>query len=144
MSDQQTSRHSASPVEGIIYVMRSVLIQLSGLAGILAFLTQMWNGAALEQSLYTGVITGGGVYVILLLTDVFLQRIIAAYTASLREQANAERQSSAEEPENSDREADSAPDRSESSEDESSSSAAAGALESAEKNQPTAQEMAAV
>lgn len=92
MANKQTQQVSPSPVEGMMHVMRGVLMQLSGLAGILAFLAQMWSRTSLDQSLYTGVIVGGGVYIILLLVDVMFQRIIAAHVESERERARARAQ----------------------------------------------------
>lgn len=124
-----------------MHAARSVFIQLSGLAGILTFLTQMWNGAALEQSLYTGLVTGGGVYMILLLTDMFLQRIVAAYTESLRKQAKAEREAieSSEQAE-----ADSGTPTTDDTNDSKRTSKSAAATDSSEENTPAGQEMAAV
>lgn len=96
MANQQTRQMSSSSLEGAAHLIRSVLLQLSGLAGILAFLTQMLSHASLDQSLLTGTIVGGGVYIILLLVDVGVQRIIAAHLESTRQKARAEKKAEIE------------------------------------------------
>lgn len=65
-------------VRGALYVMRGVLTQISGLAGILAFLVEMWNQATLETSIYAGIVVGGGVYLVLLLVDFGLEQLVIA------------------------------------------------------------------
>ncbi len=89
MANQNTRQVSSASLEGVAHLIRSILIQLSGLAGILAFLAQMWAHAPLDQSLLTGTIVGGGVYMILLLVDMGIQRIIAAHLETEREKARA-------------------------------------------------------
>lgn len=61
-----------------MHAMRSVLLQLSGLSGILMFLVKMFNYASLEESLFTGAVVGVGTYLILLLVDISIQRILTA------------------------------------------------------------------
>lgn len=99
MANQNTRQVSSSSLEGMAHLIRSVLMQLSGLAGILAFLAQMWAHAPLDQSLLTGTIVGGGVYMILLLVDMGVQRIIAAHLETAREQARAREKAEIEEKE---------------------------------------------
>lgn len=119
--------------------MRSILLQLSGLAGILAFLTQMWSHSPLDQSLYTGVIVGGGVYIILLLVDVVIQRIIAAHVESVREKARARRNTRKDREQN----AADTPDRKENASGQEDSGPAV-ADESSANSKSTDHEMAAV
>lgn len=79
MSDSKdTVAHGPTTVRAALYVMRSVLMQVGGLAGIFAFLVEMWNRATLEDAIYQGVIVGGGVYLVLLLVDFALEQIVLA------------------------------------------------------------------
>jgi hypothetical protein len=79
------------------YLIRSVLLQLSGLAGILAFLAQMWTHAPLDQSIVTGAVVGGGVYMILLIVDIGMQQVVAAHLQSTREKTRIQQESQANE-----------------------------------------------
>lgn len=57
--------------------MRAIYTQFSGLAGLLAFLNQLWTYAPLERTILIGFGTGLGVYLLLLLGDVTIHRILA-------------------------------------------------------------------
>jgi hypothetical protein len=56
--------------------MRAFYAQLSGLAGLAAFLNRLWSYAPLERSILVGMATGIGIYVLLLLGDVAVNRIL--------------------------------------------------------------------
>lgn len=56
--------------------MRALYAQLSGLAGLAAFLNRLWSYAPLERSILVGMATGIGFYVLLLLGDVVVTRIL--------------------------------------------------------------------
>ena len=111
MANQNTRQVSSSSLEGMAHLMRNILMQLSGLAGILAFLAQMWAHAPLDQSILTGTIVGGGVYIILLLVDMGAQRIIAAHVETAREKAKARQKAEVEteQPDDNDSEEDDSP-----------------------------------
>ncbi|MEX2400089.1 MAG: hypothetical protein WD423_04905 [Rhodothermales bacterium] len=57
--------------------MRALYTQFSGLAGLLAFLNQLWTYAPLERTILIGFGTGLGVYLLLILGDVTINRILA-------------------------------------------------------------------
>lgn len=57
--------------------MRALYTQFSGLAGLLAFLNQLWSYAPLERTILIGFGTGLGVYLLLILGDVAINRILA-------------------------------------------------------------------
>lgn len=57
--------------------MRALYTQFSGLAGLLAFLNQLWTYAPLERTILIGFGTGLGVYLLLILGDVAINRILA-------------------------------------------------------------------
>ena len=77
-SESLSSQRGSALLRGALVVMRSVLTQLSGLAGILAFLARMWNRAPIQEAVFSGAVVGGSVYLILLLVDVALEQIIVA------------------------------------------------------------------
>lgn len=77
-SESRSTDRGPAILRGALYVMRGVLNQVSGLAGILAFLAEMWNRAPIDEAVYSGVVVGGSVYLILLLVDVALEQIIVA------------------------------------------------------------------
>ena len=56
--------------------MRALFSQFSGLIGILTFVNQMLASAPVEKALLTGAGSGLAVYVVLLLGDVVIQRIL--------------------------------------------------------------------
>lgn len=86
-SESLSSDRGPAILRGALYVMRGVLNQVSGLAGILAFLAEMWNRAPIDEAVYSGAVVGGSVYLILLLVDVALEQIILAEQRNrLREQ----------------------------------------------------------
>ena len=57
--------------------MRAIYTQFSGLAGLLALLNQLWSYAPLERTILIGFGTGLGVYLVLMLGDVIINRILA-------------------------------------------------------------------
>lgn len=57
--------------------MRTIYTQFSGLAGLLAFLNQLWSYAPLDRTILIGFGTGLGVYLLLMLGDVTINRILA-------------------------------------------------------------------
>jgi hypothetical protein len=56
--------------------MRALFSQFSALVGILTFVNQMLSAAQIEKALLTGVGSGLAVYVVLLLGDVAIQRVV--------------------------------------------------------------------
>ena len=62
--------------------MRALFSQFSGLIGILTFVNQMLASTPVEKALLTGVGAGLAVYVVLLLGDVVIQRILDQAAAS--------------------------------------------------------------
>lgn len=56
--------------------MHAILSQLSGLAGLFVFLARVWGLAPIESAVFTGVVTGIGVYLTLTLGDLTIRRII--------------------------------------------------------------------
>lgn len=67
--------------------MRAIYTQFSGLAGLLAFLNQIWSFAPLERAIIVGFCTGLGVYVLLLLGDIAINRILSFRPPSLAEKS---------------------------------------------------------
>lgn len=67
--------------------MRTIYTQFSGLAGLLAFLNQLWSYAPLERTILIGFGTGLGVYLLLMLGDVTINRILAHTPPALAEEA---------------------------------------------------------
>ncbi|MBO6575786.1 MAG: hypothetical protein JJ896_12350 [Rhodothermales bacterium] len=62
--------------------MRALFSQFSGLIGILTFINQMLGGAPVEKAVLTGAGSGLAVYVVLLLGDVVIQRILEQAAAA--------------------------------------------------------------
>lgn len=56
--------------------MRAIYTQFSGLAGVLAFLNQLWSYAPLERTILVGFGTGLVVYLFFLLGDAVISRIL--------------------------------------------------------------------
>lgn len=56
--------------------MRALYTQFSGLAGILAFLNQLWNYAPIERTILIGFGTGLVVYLMLIMGDATIHRIL--------------------------------------------------------------------
>ena len=71
--------------------MRAIYTQFSGLAGLLALLNQLWSFAPLERTILVGFGTGLGVYLILLLGDVIINRILAHTPQTLAKDGAVER-----------------------------------------------------
>lgn len=67
--------------------MRTIYTQFSGLAGLLAFLNQLWSYAPLDRTILIGFGTGLGVYLLLMLGDVTINRILAHTPPALAEEA---------------------------------------------------------
>ena len=67
--------------------MRTIYTQFSGLAGLLAFLNQIWSYAPLDRTILIGFGTGLGVYLLLMLGDVTINRILAHTPPVLAEEA---------------------------------------------------------
>lgn len=69
--------------------MRALFLHLSGFVGLVVFLNQLSNAAALERTLWTASATGLGVYLVLVLAYVAVHRILqpgsSAETASAPE-----------------------------------------------------------
>lgn len=61
--------------------MRALFTQLSGMIGLLTFLNQLINEATLERALFLGLTTGVAVYVVLLVGDLAIHRILASAPA---------------------------------------------------------------
>lgn len=68
--------------------MRALFSQFSALVGILTFVNQMLAAAQIEKALLTGVCSGLAVYVVLLLGDVAIQRVVE-HAATAQETAQA-------------------------------------------------------
>jgi hypothetical protein len=60
--------------------MRAIYTQFSGLAGVLAFLNQLWSFAPLEQTILIGFGTGLVVYLLFILGDAAISRILVFST----------------------------------------------------------------
>ena len=71
--------------------MRALYTQFSGLAGLLAFLNQMWSYAPLERTVLIGFGTGLGVYLLLILGDVTINRILAQTPPALADETVGEK-----------------------------------------------------
>ena len=56
--------------------MRAFYTQVSGLAGLLAFLNQLWDFAPLDRTILVGVGTGLVVYLLLVVGDLAVSRIL--------------------------------------------------------------------
>lgn len=56
--------------------MRAIYTQFSGLAGLLAFLNQLWNYAPIERTILIGFGTGLVIYLLLILGDATITRIL--------------------------------------------------------------------
>lgn len=76
--------------------MRIIYTQFSGLAGLLAFLNQIWSLAPLERTILIGFGTGLGVYFLLLVSDLTINRILAHTPPALAKQSAGARDSDAE------------------------------------------------
>ncbi len=57
--------------------MRALFTQFSGLVGILTFLNQLMGQAPVDKSIFLGLTTGMTVYLVLLLGDLAIHRILA-------------------------------------------------------------------
>jgi hypothetical protein len=71
--------------------MRALFTQFSGLVGLLTFLNQLMGPAPLEKTIYLGLSAGLTVYLVLLLGDLAIHRILES-AASLQKcaEGNAE------------------------------------------------------
>lgn len=67
--------------------MRALFTQISGLAGLLAFLNQLWNYAPLERTILLGFGTGVVVYLMLVVGDLAITRILEYSPPRLAEEA---------------------------------------------------------
>ena len=76
--------------------MRAIYTQFSGLAGLLALLNQLWSYAPLERTILVGFGTGLGVYLILMLGDLTINRILAHTPQTLAKDSAGERVEKAE------------------------------------------------
>jgi len=68
--------------------MRAIYTQFSGLAGLLAFLNQLWSYAPIERSIIIGFGTALTVYLILLIADLAIKRILAHTPTEFAEETN--------------------------------------------------------
>ena len=66
--------------------MRTIYTQFSGLAGLLAFLNQLWSYAPLERTILVGFGTGLGVYLLLMVGDMTINKILAHTPPALAEE----------------------------------------------------------
>jgi len=69
--------------------MRALFTQFSGLVGLLTFLNQLMGPAPLEKTIYLGLSAGLTVYLVLLLGDLAIHRILES-AASLQKCAEAQ------------------------------------------------------
>lgn len=76
--------------------MRVLYTQFSGLAGILAFLNQVWSMAPIERTLIIAFGTGLGVYLLLMLGDIAINRILAYTPSTLAKETRGSGDSNAE------------------------------------------------
>ncbi len=76
--------------------MRVIYIQFSGLAGILAFLNQVWSMAPLERTMLVALGTGLGVYFLLTAGDIAINRILAYTPSTLTKETASPGESNAE------------------------------------------------
>lgn len=67
--------------------MRALYTQFSGLAGLIAFLNQLWAYAPLERTILVGFGTGLGIYLMLILGDVTINRILAQTPPALADES---------------------------------------------------------
>lgn len=67
--------------------MRALYTQFSGLAGLIAFLNQLWSYAPLERTILIGFGTGLGIYLLLILGDVTINRILAHTPPALADES---------------------------------------------------------
>lgn len=67
--------------------MRALYTQFSGLAGLIAFLNQLWGYAPLERTILIGFGTGLGIYLLLILGDVTINRILAQTPPALADES---------------------------------------------------------
>ncbi len=67
--------------------MRALYTQFSGLAGLIAFLNQLWSYAPLERTIMIGFATGLGVYLLLILGDVTVHRILTQTPPAFAEES---------------------------------------------------------
>ncbi len=67
--------------------MRALYTQFSGLAGLIAFLNQLWSYAPLERTILIGFGTGVGIYLLLILGDVTINRILALTPPALADES---------------------------------------------------------
>ena len=75
--------------------MRALYTQFSGLAGLLAFLNQLWNYAPLERTILMGFGAGVLVYLMLVLGDATINRILEHTPPRLAEEAAGDGQETA-------------------------------------------------
>lgn len=57
--------------------MRAIYTQFSALVGLLAFLNQLWSYAPLDRAILIGFGTGLGIYLLMILGDLVVNRILA-------------------------------------------------------------------
>ena len=63
--------------------MHVIFSQFSGLIGLFVFLSHVWRYASLEQAVLTSAASAGAIYLLLLLGDVLVRRILAYQTPAL-------------------------------------------------------------
>jgi|GEM_PF-3252293 len=62
--------------------MRALFTQFSGLVGILTFLNQLMRNTPLDKTIFLGLTTGMTVYLVLILGDLAIHRILATAASS--------------------------------------------------------------
>lgn len=67
--------------------MRAIYAQFSGLAGLLAFLNQLWTYAPLDRTILVGFGAGLAVYLMLMMGDITINRILAHTPPALADEA---------------------------------------------------------
>lgn len=56
--------------------MRALILHFSGIIGLLVFLNQLWNAAAIEHTFVLALGTGLGIYVVLMVGYLVVYRIV--------------------------------------------------------------------
>lgn len=81
--------------------MQTLFIHLSALIGLLAFVNQLVRYAPLERTIIVGVASGIVVYVVLMIGDVVVKRIVESSAGSVDEASTTGKGASPDQPSNS-------------------------------------------
>lgn len=56
--------------------MRATFIQIGGIAGLLAFVNNLWNHSSVERTVFVSLAVGISIYFVLLIGEHIIQRIL--------------------------------------------------------------------